>query len=189
MKHFYFGKLEDIELRPLSFEDLETLRNWRNDKNLTKYLRPIAYITKEMQEKWFLDYLEDKDIFTFSIFETNELKRLVGSVSIYNFRSSKAEIGKIQIGDSEAHGRGIGKKALAVAMKIGFEKMGLSIFDISINQNNVPSYNNAVAIGFKKVDTKESDLLGKEDVFEIDYRTLKDANDYIDRIVIGTTKC
>ena len=185
MEHHYFGKFEDIELRPLSCGDLETLRNWRNNSSLTKYLRPIGHISKEIQEKWFADYLIDKDIFTFSIFETKELNRLVGSVSIYNFRGLKAEIGKIQIGDSEAHCRGLGKKALVVAMKIGFEKMGVSLFDISINQSNIPSYKNAVAVGFKVVKTKDSLVVGKEDVFEINYSNLKKTNSYIDKIVIG----
>lgn len=39
MKHNFSSCYENIALRPLSIEDIELLRQWRNNKDNTKYLR------------------------------------------------------------------------------------------------------------------------------------------------------
>ena len=184
MKHQLNAKYESIELRPLVFDDIEKLRIWRNDAIATRFLRPIGHVTKEMQEEWFEKYLVDDDIITFSIVETDALNRMIGSVSIYNFRGKRAEIGKIQIGDPEAHGRGIGKKALVMAIKIGFNLLDLEIIDGAVHQENVSAHKNDMSVGFKIVGTKESVVGGKEDIIEIDIEQAKKANLYFDRIVV-----
>ena len=184
MKHSYYGRYNNIELRPLEKGDIENLRKWRNDAESTKFLRKVGYITPEMQEKWFEDYLKNPDIFTFAIVENKRLKRMVGSVSIYNFRGNKAEIGKIQVGDSEAHGLGIGRKAMVIAMKIGFELMGISVFDAHVHKDNIPAYKSYLDIGFKVVGSEPSEIGGYEDVIEMDYETLNKVNQYVKDIEI-----
>ena len=184
MKHSYYGRYNNIELRPLEKGDIENLRKWRNDAESTKFLRKVGYITPEMQEKWFVNYLKDPDIFTFTIIENEKLKRMVGSVSIYNFRGNKAEIGKIQVGDHEAHGLGIGRKAMVIAMKIGFELISISAFDAHVHKDNVPAYKSYLDIGFKVVGSKPSEIGGYEDVIEMECETLKKANQYVKDIEI-----
>ena len=179
MKHSYCGRYKNIELRPLEKDDIESLRAWRNDKESTKFLRKVGYITPEMQEKWFIDYLKDSSIYTFAIVEKEKLNRIVGSVSIYNFRNNKAEIGKIQVGDPEAHGLGIGRKAMVIAMKIGFELMGFSVFDAHVHKDNIPAYKSYLDIGFKVVGSEPSEIGGYEDVIEMDYETLDKVNQYV----------
>ena len=184
MKHSYSARYQNIELRPLEKGDIENLRKWRNDTASTKFLRRIGYITSEMQEKWFENYLKDPDIFTFAIVENEKLKRMVGSVSIYNFRGNKAEIGKIQVGDHEAHGLGIGRKAMVMAMKIGFELTSISAFDAHVHKDNIPAYKSYMDIGFKVVGLEPSEIGGFEDVIEMDYQTLNKVNQYVKDIEI-----
>lgn len=187
MNHNYYGRYENIELRPLEKEDLEKLREWRNDSDNSKYLRQIGYITEEMQKKWFFNYLNDNDIVTFAICETKKLGRIVGSVSIYNFRGKIAEIGKIQIGDADAHGMGIGRISLVIAMKIGFELMKLDKFDGYVHPSNISAYKNDLSIGFNVVGEKESKSIagGFENYIEIDYSRLKRFNKYIDSVEVS----
>lgn len=178
MRHTFYAILENIELKPLSEQDIESLRVWRNDKDSTKFLRKTGYITKKMQQNWFEDYKTDENIYSFAIYETKELNRLVGSVSLYNFRGNVAEIGKIQIGDKEAHGKGIGRLALLLASKIGFEFFNLKQIDAVVNKNNMPSLVNFRRIGFKEYNNETN---ANDDIFfVIDKKDITQNNKYKD---------
>ncbi len=187
MNHSLFGKYLNVELRPICSCDLEPLRKWRNDKNATSFLTPIDPITIESQKKWFRDYIVDENIYTFAIVEKEHLNRIVGSVSLYNFRGLVAEIGKIQIGDTEAHGMGIGKKALVICAKIGFEHLGLSLIDGAVHQQNIAAHKNDIAVGFAVVGQKPSVAGGLEDIIEITYDRLKEVNPYVKDIQTSNT--
>ena len=127
MRHNHSAHLDDILIRQLSENDIELLRQWRNNQDDTKFLRNVGYITEEMQRKWYQGYLENEQDLVFAIEDTGELKRVVGSVALYDWdRESKTcGIGRIQIGDAEAHGKGMGRKALVMAMKIAFRKLAM----------------------------------------------------------------
>lgn len=114
MNHQYHASYENIMLRPLERKDIENLRVWRNDATQTRFLRKIDHITPEMQEKWYESYLKDNDTIAFAIEETEHLHRMVGSLSLYDFREEQAEIGRLQVGDMEARGHGIGGKSLSL---------------------------------------------------------------------------
>ena len=181
MDHNYYGLYNNIKLAPLKEDEIERLREWRNQKEETRFLRDVGYISKEMQLNWFQEYLKEPNIFIFSIHECEKLNRMIGSVALYNFRDKKAELGKIQIGDKEAHGIGAGKLAMAILCKIGFELMGLDIIDGHVNKNNVAAYKNDLAIGFKVIQKSESG----EDYIQIDSESLALANGYYNQIEIN----
>ena len=184
MRHNYMAYYDNVQLRPLEKADIENLRIWRNDASKTKYLRKIAEITPEMQEKWFEKYLENADEIIFAIVETKQLKRMVGSVALYNFNDDTAEVGKIQIGDEAAHGMGIGRKSLVMAMYIGFEKLSLKKIVGSVHPDNIAAYRNDMKIGFQVVGSHESLVEGYEDIIEINEARLREYNSYISEIVI-----
>lgn len=178
MKHNYYGSYGNVELKPLVEDNIEYLRVWRNNLEETKFLRPIGTITPEMQKKWFESYLENKQDIVFGIYETNELNRLVGSLAIYDILDGRAEIGKIQIGDPDAHGKGIGRISLVIAMKIGFELLGLNEIYASVHQENISARSNDLKIGFKIVGNHPSCVGGLEDEIIINKEQLYSANDY-----------
>jgi len=186
MRHNFYGEHLNVALKPLSMENLEALRKWRNNKNQTKFLRPIGNITPEMQMNWFKSYLDDQRAVNFGIYETEKLNRFVGSLSIYDIDDNRAEIGKIQIGDDEAHGMGIGRTSLIIAMKIGFELIGLTEIYASVHQDNVAARTNDLRIGFKIVGNHPSCVGGFEDEIVIHLDELYSANPNVDKIKIYT---
>ena len=118
MEHHYCAEYQNIKIRPLKKDDIEMLRVWRNDTDQTRFLRNIGHITKEMQENWYESYLKDPDVLTFAVEETEKVNHMVGSLALYNFHGEEAEIGRLQIGDLNARGMGIGGKSFVLAMKI-----------------------------------------------------------------------
>lgn len=184
MNHYYFGSFKNISLRPLSVDDIELLRAWRNNKEQTKFLRQIGEITPEMQLNWYNSYLENQHDIVFGIHETKELNRLVGSLSIYDIKDGRAEIGKIQIGDQGAHGKGIGRISLVIAMKIGFELIGLDEIYASVHQENVAARTNDLRIGFKIVGNHPSCVGGLEDELVIHKEELYECNKNVEQITI-----
>ena len=187
MKHNYWAKLGDIEIRQLDVTDLELLRKWRNDEETTKFLRKIDYITEDMQKNWFNSYLENEDELFFAIRDTNTLNRTVGSLALYewNKEDKTCEIGKIQIGDVEAHGKGIGRKTLVMAMKIAFRAIGINKILASVHPDNVQAYHNDMKIGFRVIGETDSVVGGKELLLEMLEEDVKRANEYYDEIEIG----
>lgn len=188
MKHRYGAVYDNVRIRPLEKGDIENLRKWRNNAEKTQFLRKIPYITSDMQEKWYEEYLKNSDEITFAIDEITDLNRMVGSVSLYNFQNDTAEIGKIQVGDEEASGRGIGRKSLVMAMKIAFELLGIKKIVGAVHQNNIAAHKNDIKIGFLIVGKHEAPMGGFEDEIEISAKRLAEVNDYVNKIVIEGDK-
>lgn len=184
MNHAYFGNYKNVSLRPLSVDDIESLRVWRNNKEQTRFLRQIGDITPEMQLNWYNSYLDNQQDIVFGIFETRNLNRLVGSLSIYDIKDDRAEIGKIQIGDPDAHGKGIGRISLVIAMKIGFELIGLKEIYASVHQENAAARINDLRIGFKIVGNHPSCVGGLEDELVIHKNELYEHNENVDKIEV-----
>ena len=187
MVHNYSARYKGVLLRPLLKKDIETLREWRNDTEAVKYLRDIGEITPEMQTKWFESYLLNNDEYSFSIIDIGDLHTIVGSVSLYNFKNTQAEVGKIQIGDARAHGKGIGRTALVMITELGFKSFGVKKIVAGVNQCNIASHSNFMKVGFKIIGTHPSvsSFGGTEDEIEIDLPTLEKANLYASKIELG----
>ena len=181
MEHFVTVKLENISIRPLEKQDIELLRQWRNDEKISTYLAPIPHISVEMQKNWFDRYLSDRDNLTFVIEENQFLKRVVGSLSIYGFREHEAEIGKIVIGDAEAHGKQVGYRALLLALSYGYKFLRINKFLLNVHEDNVAARTIYQKVGFKIVGQhpfiKGGDELEMElpkDLFEHKNSSVKD---------------
>lgn len=184
MIHNYEASYDNVRIRPLKESDIENLRIWRNNVVQTRFLRQIGEITPDMQLNWYKNYLKDNNQIIFTIEETKKLHRMVGSLALYDFHDNMAEIGKIQIGDPEAHGLGIGKKSLVMALKIGFDEIKLKRIYASVHQDNIAARTNDLKIGFKIVGQHPSEVGGYEDEIEIYRDDLYAVNSYCSEIVI-----
>ena len=186
MKHDYSARLDDIRIRQLSENDIELLRQWRNNQDYTKFLSNLGYITAEMQRNWYQGYLENEQELVFAIEDIGELNRVVGSLALYDWdrKTKTCEIGKIQIGDPEAHGKGIGRKALVMAMKIAFRKLGVKKIVASVHPDNVQAYHNDMKVGFIIIGEKPSVVGGNELLLEIFENVVQSKNPYYDNIVV-----
>lgn len=136
MFHDYIYEYENVHLRPLVEDDIELLRVWRNNPDNTTYLNKIPYITPENQAEWYKNYLKNDDEVCFSILENQELKRLVGSLSLYHFETESCSFGKILIGDKEAHGRKVGLNATIAATKVAFDILNLKRINLCVYLDN-----------------------------------------------------
>jgi RimJ/RimL family protein N-acetyltransferase len=149
MIHNYSSSYKNVVLNPLKKEDIYKLREWRNNLDNCKYLSKLPYITVEMQEIWFEKYLNDENEIIFSINEILELKRTVGSVSVYNFEDSKCEVGKIMVGDEEAHNKKIGYNSMVAIINLIFEEMSYKIIYLYVYEENIPALKIYQQLGFK----------------------------------------
>ena len=152
MDHNYTIEYENVTLRPLKKDDIENLRIWRNDPKNTLYLSKIPFITKEMQDAWFEKYLNNRDELCFAIVENKVLKRIVGSLSLHKFDNNYCYLGKILIGDAEAHGRKVGVNGSIAAARIAFEQLDIETVNLHVFTENfiaLKVYKNA---GFTIVD-------------------------------------
>lgn len=171
MIHNYTSEYKNVLLKPLTESDIENLRLWRNDSNNSKYLRQIPFITSDMQKKWFENYLVNKDEICFSINEIEELNRVVGSLSLYDFDGRQAEFGKILIGDSEAHGKSIGFNSIKAVLKIAFEELKLDKVVLHVYDENVVARHIYEKAGFVKKSCEEVNGMTENymEIFRSDY--------------------
>lgn len=126
--------------------------------------------------------MNDSSEVIFAIVETKELNRLIGSVALYKIHDSQAEVGRILIGDAAAHGKGIGRKALGMAMTAGFEYLKLEKIVGSVSSDNVQAYRNDMRVGFRVVGNHTLQNGIVEDEIEISYEELKNVNNYVEDI-------
>ena len=148
MDHNYYLEFENIIIRPLDIKDIEKLRIWRNDSKNNQFLKKIPHITKETQREWYENYLNNPDEITFAIEENKELKRLVGSVSLYDFNNDQVEFGKILIGDEEAHGKKVGLNATKAVLTIAFELLKMKRVCLKCYGDNEKAMNIYKTAGF-----------------------------------------
>ncbi len=118
MNHNYSFIYKNVRISPLEKSNIESIRNWRNNPKNCAFLTKLPFITNEMQEKWFENYLINNDEMIFSIYENKDLNRLVGSLALYNFIDDTCEFGKILIGDDAAYGRKIGYNSIYTVLNI-----------------------------------------------------------------------
>lgn len=150
MKHSYQITENGLTLRPLARGDIERLRNWRNDPELSGYLSDIGFITAEMQKAWFQRYLNNETELIFAVdFETEEGPELIGSIALSGLDGKSAESGKFIIGSRGYQGRGIAKKVLGLSLKIAFETLGLGACTAYAHPANAPSFVTYINSGFR----------------------------------------
>ncbi len=170
MKHNYKSKYKNVLLRPLSEQDIELLRNWRNNSDNTMYLKKIPFITAQMQKEWYLRYLNNDDEVCLAIEEINELHRVVGSLTLHDFANESCMLGHVLIGDKEAHGKKIGVNASIAATQLAFNEMGLKSVRLHVFSENVAACRVYQQAGFFITDTHEGSD-GREE-----YTMIKEGN-------------
>lgn len=167
LKHNYSIQYNNVFLRPLTEKDIENLRVWRNDKNNSKFLRQIPYITEKAQQEWYKKYIDNKNEICFAIEECDEIKCMVGSLSLYNFTENSAEFGKILIGDIRAHRKQVGYHATVAAIKIAFETLNLQKLVLEVYENNFSAIKIYEKAGFIKKYTLRTDNIGTAVLYSI----------------------
>lgn len=139
MRHNIIYKYENVRIRPLEIADIEKIRVWRNNPKNTKYLKKIPFITSEMQLEWYQKVQDNPDEMVFAIDQYEGDYYFVGSFSLYNFSTNKAEFGKFLIGDENSHGKNIGCNSVKAASEITFNQLKKNILFLHVFTDNLPA--------------------------------------------------
>jgi [ribosomal protein S5]-alanine N-acetyltransferase len=130
---------ETIYLRGLEKNDIAgNWFNWFNNPEITYYMtngeRPNSH---ESLVKYYDQIKNSKDDFVFAIVckKNNEH---IGNCGLHAFDkiSRQAKLG-IVIGEKKYQGRGIGKEAVRLLIKYGFETLNLNKITLKVNSENV----------------------------------------------------
>jgi UDP-4-amino-4,6-dideoxy-N-acetyl-beta-L-altrosamine N-acetyltransferase len=126
-----------IGLTNVNRENIEQLREWRNNPELRQYFREHKEISKEMQENWFNSkVLNDPNQYNFEIHELKNNK-LIGHCGLYyiNWIARSAEFG-IYIGDYSFRNGGYGSDALRTLIQYGFDQLNMNKIWAEVYSNN-----------------------------------------------------
>ena len=141
---------EDIFLRELSKEDIPKLNAWRNNPDLISSLGTgFRYISEEVDETWFQDYLDNRDkaVRLAIVAEGN----YVGNINLTNINTThrNAEF-SILIGDDRYRGKGIGFYVSTKILEHGFKDLGLKRIWLTVVTTNDAALKLYSRIGFKE---------------------------------------
>jgi len=184
MKHEITIAYSDILLRPVQENDLELLRTWRNDSLISKYLIKTDYITREKQLEWFKRINADDDCYMFAIEETSILNRVIGSLSLYNFRKDCVEYGRLMIGDDEAHGKGLGFRAVSSLIYFAFEELKNAAVECIIHKENIACLKANYKVGFTVRGELPLPEGGNELLLKVERDGFYKKHDFLDSITI-----
>jgi len=142
-------KGKKVFLTAVEKENLEQLREWRNDPELRRYFREYKELSSEMQKRWYENrVLGDPDQVNFEIHDKDS-KKLIGHCGLYyiEWMHQHAEFG-IYIGEESFRSRGYGSDTLRTLVRYGFEQLNLNRIWCEVYDNNtsIEMYRH---IGFK----------------------------------------
>ncbi len=137
---------DQVVLRPLTPDDLEPLRQWRNRPDYRQYFREYRDITPAMQQGWYENVvLADAHVHMFAITTANDGKLMGACGLCYIDRRNESADFSIYLGADdlyidEVYAPDAGK----LLLKYGFETLGLhriwaEIYEVdSAKQNLLP---------------------------------------------------
>lgn len=143
------GKL--VTLTPLEQEDLEPLRQWRNNPEFRKYFREYREISKDMQLKWYQQkVLGDPSTMMFAIHDakTDELLGCCGLCYI-NWVHRNADL-SLYIGWHDAYIDTVGyaEESCRLLFTYGFQELGLEKIWTEIYEFDDPKFTLYQKLGF-----------------------------------------
>jgi len=130
-------KGKKIKLTKVERENIEQLREWRNNPELRKYFREHKELNKDNQINWFESkVLGDPNQYNFEV-RNNDNNKLIGHCGLYyiNWVSRTAEFG-IYIGDMEYREGGYGSDTLRTLINYGFNDLNMNRIWCEVWDNN-----------------------------------------------------
>jgi UDP-4-amino-4,6-dideoxy-N-acetyl-beta-L-altrosamine N-acetyltransferase len=114
----------DIELVPLTEEDLERVRAWRNLPEVSQYMYTEDEISKEQQENWFRKIQQEENS-KYWVIKYGDEKLGVANLADIDKRNSKCYWG-FYLGNSNLRGKGIGAKVEYNVLQYVFDELKLN---------------------------------------------------------------
>ena len=140
------------KLRELDKKDLSIINQWRNDPKLIRNLEaPFRYINAEVDEKWYNNYINNRDNQVRCAIVSDENDDIIGLVSLTNINHfNQSATFHIMIGDEKNQGRGIGTFAVIEMLKHAFNNLNLQRVELGTIDYNEPAQHIYEKVGFIK---------------------------------------
>src|SRR5690606_10314902 len=119
------------------------INSWRSSKELIDHLgAPFRYINKEVDIKWFENYMQNRGT-NIRCSIVNEEEQVLGLVSLTNIdRMNQTAVFHIMIGDSTHRDKGIGSYATNEILRHAFYDVNLNRVELTVLESN----NRAIAL-------------------------------------------
>lgn len=150
MRHEFKGDFNNIILKPLLLEDIESLRILRNKDENRKCFLYQEIISQEEQEKWYKKYLEKESDIMFSAYLKDDVENPIGYVALYDIDENinSCEFGRILVNKEKINEKGIGFQITKCCCDIAFEKLGLKKIHLEVFHDNIPALKTYLKVGF-----------------------------------------
>lgn len=154
MKHNYMIQQDELLFRPITELDIENMRQWRNKDGIRQSFIYQDHISREQQEQWYKNYIENENDIMFII---EYRAQPIGTVALYNidFNKREAEFGRLMIGQVETRGLGIGQIATKTMCEFGFNKLNLDRIILEVFEDNSYAMRAYQKAGFNSVGQRE----------------------------------
>lgn len=145
-------------LRPLASTDLRRCVKWFSDPRVIRFLGRNSPVTLAEEERWFQDYERRSDEQIFAIEVDGQH---VGNLGLHKVDRvhRKAEVG-IVIGEPTFWSHGYGTEAMRVALRYGFDVLGLNKISLDVLEYNDRAIRTYERLGFQR------EGLHREDVYK-----------------------
>lgn len=168
---------DNLRLSPIEREDMIHLYKWFSDSEFLKYYDyyPPVPQTEEQVDKTFDGYekKEESRVFAIRLIDENKLIGIAGYDDI--IKENKVATLFIGIGSKEFRGRGLGKEAMRLLLKYGFEEMDFYRIQLNVLEFNDSAIRLYEGAGFKKEGTLRKFVLRENERFDLYmYGLLKD---------------
>lgn len=159
----------DLNLRRIDQQDLELLRQWRNDEKITRHMFFRDYISREMQLDWFAS-LKENDYY----FIIEYKKAALGLINLADYNKEKASCSAGLFIYNEAYWGGpIPVLASICILDFAFEIIGVREVWAKVQTNNLAARRYNQQLGFE-TDSEEWQILRVDNYRKVSLR-IKDA--------------
>jgi len=122
-------KGEKVSLHAVEREDLQQLRDWRNNPDFRKYYREYRELNMQQQEQWFEKSVVNDNNTQMFVIKKNENNELIGCCGIIyiNWVHRNADL-SLYIGWEDAYidDKGYAEESCKILLDYGFNELGLN---------------------------------------------------------------
>ncbi len=137
-----------VTLAPFERTDLPKVLSWINDPELCRAVDRVLPVTSLEHQSWYESLVKRNDAVAFAIGYDDETIGLCGLNGIHP-RCRHADLW-IYIGDAHYRGRALGRRAVYLLCRFGFEQLNLHRICLSVVDGNEMAIRSYLTCGFRE---------------------------------------
>lgn len=144
--HETMNTTNNVTLLPLISEYADTMHTWICDPCVRDNIGFHREASLESTENWIRNAIKDSSIHAYAIFEEDvHIGNVVLDQVLPELQTARLSI---YIGEANARGRGIGKKALQLALSEAFNRLGIQKVWLTVHEQNINAIRAYYRAGF-----------------------------------------